>query len=320
MTVAFGVGACIGFAEESIYGTALTPTNWTEIESESIQATRGAVLRPTLRTRSTRYYQKKKYDTSGSFTAPVCYRGNIDLLFKHALGSVATGAANGDSAYVHTFTCADAIPVGLTLEVHRDPTAATKAFQFPGCQIGKLTLKQEAEAPLMAEIEVTGNGTRSQITATTESYPTVTSIDWDDFALTMNGTAVTPRTFEVTVTNPLADDRYNLGTVTRKGLGPSGPREVTGTVELEFDGLTQVGYFENLTEANLLATWTGPTAAGSTAYAMTVQVPRAVFDTDGMETADEGPYILKMPFKGVYDITNGLGEIQMTMTNLNSSV
>jgi hypothetical protein len=45
-----------------------------------------------------------------------------------------------------------------------------------------------------------------------------------------------------------------------------------------------------------------------------------VFDTDGMETADEGPYILKMPFKGVYDITNGLGEIQMTMTNLNSSV
>lgn len=320
MTVAFGVGACIGFATEETYGTPVSPTNWTEIESESIAATRGAVLRPTLRTRSTRYYQKKKYDTSGSFTAPVSYRGNVALLFKHALGAAATSEVNGDGAYTHTFTLGDPILTGLTVEVQRDPTAATKAFQFPGCQVSKLTLKQEAESPLMAEFEVVGNGTRTQISANTVSYPTVTSVDWDDFALTMQGTSVPCRTFEVTLTQPLADDRYNLGGVTRVGLGPSGPREVTGTVELEFDGLTQVGYFENLTETNLLATWTGPTIAGSSTYKMTVQVPRAVFDTDGMETADQGPYILKMPFKGVYDITNTVGEMKMTMVNMTSSV
>lgn len=306
MSIGLGQNAWLGFAPESVYGTAVASTKFIEVQKENFKGEQGRVSKPSLRRVSQDHRVRKKVSVTGGFEAQFSYDG-LELLLKHALG---TNNTTGAGPYTHTMSGAAALPVGLTFHVNRDAAAVGvgSAFVYKGCQIQKLTLKQEAEDFLMLAAEILGKDFANE-NIETPTFPTFSGADWEDFACTIGGSAVAVESMELNIENTLAAERYKLGQLTRKGLGRAGNRKITGSVTLEFEQLTEYTRYKDLTAAAIVFTWTGP--AGTS---LTITLPVCEFTAGDPEVADAGPIKLKLDFEAYMTTTDG-DEISLVLIN-----
>ena len=262
MATGFGTNAWLGFGEESTYLTPVAPTKFVEIMEESVAGKHNWISRPTLRSASQNQRVRSKKSVEGGLKMNLGFEG-AERLLKHAIGSLAT---SGVGPYTQTYSLATALPTGLTLHVNRDAASvgAGSAFQYSGCQISKLTLKQAVEDLLTAEIDFLG-GDWLNVAVATPTFPTFYQIDWEMLStFTINSVAVNVQEFEITIENQLANDRYKLGARTRLGLGRQGPRKISGKFTAEFDSLTTYTLYQTLsTPVTLSVFWTNGLSAGN---------------------------------------------------------
>lgn len=136
-----GRGAVIGLGEESTWGTAVSRTNWRPLISTDLTRTIEKVPRPSLRVGAAGAMRRAHYvqadNAGGSFEIEATYE-NVGLLIKHIMGTVAT---TGSGPYTHTYTFADDVPTGLTIENVRG-TGTSEVFE--GCRINTATLAVSA--------------------------------------------------------------------------------------------------------------------------------------------------------------------------------
>jgi len=298
MATGFGTNVIFGFGEESTYGTPVASSKYLEIMEEAVKGEQSWISKPTLRSPSQNQRVQSKKSVAGNIKMNMGYEG-FERLLKHALGANAT---SGAGPYTHTLTLATALPTGLTLHISRDAAAVGvgSAFEYDGCQITKMTLTQSIEDLLMVDFEFIGQDFRN-VNIDTPTYPTFYQIDWSQFSLTWNASAISVRSFEVSLDNTLADDRFVLGSRTRVGLGRSGPRKVTGKFEMEFDSLTMYAAFrDQSTTAALQATWVNG-LSGSNAKALTVVIPKALLQAGEPSVSDAGPIVVTYEFEGFQD-------------------
>ncbi len=318
MALSKGVGSAVSWAVEPTYGTAVAPTTvFIEANSIGIVPSGGASGDPSLRSRSARAYSPKKLESGGPFETIGNYAGGAFAgALKAVMGSCTSGSVV-DSTYTHTIVLAEAL-AGYTIEVKPDSGELTKGFQFPGCLFTKMSLSQEAEKPLMATFEVVGDGNRTQVTATTVTYPSFVGIDWDDLAVTINTVAVKILSWNLDLDN--AVEAYGaLGQKDAQAAAPTS-RTVTGSITMLLDATTYLTIFDAMTEANIVFTYTGPLAGATTAYSLAIRVPRAVFNKDGAEITGDGANVLTMSFDAFYDVTNTVGEVQAILVNKTVSI
>lgn len=321
MAIAFGQNAWIGFAEEVTYNTPVTPmTKWLEITDESIAAKQSWMSKPSLGRNSQRNKVKSRKAIDGSFKIQATFDG-IERLFKHAMGTDnLTGPVNG--AYTHAFALASALPVGLTVQVNRDSQnlGATTVWQYSGCQINQLTISQGIEDFLTINCSIIG-ADYTMVAFASPTFPTFTGIDWEQgvsAAILLNGSTFQPQSFELTIDNNLANDRYKLGTRIRKGLGRAGVRKITGKFVVELESLTEYNFFLALLATNIQFQWTGP-GAGSTTYQLTLNCPNIVLNGDEPSTKDGGPYLYSATFEA-YQSAAANDELTITLRNLVSAI
>jgi hypothetical protein len=221
---------------------------------------------------------------------------NTAILFKHALGAVATAGS-----YVHTCTMSDPFGLGLTIEVGRPGNDGTvRAFTYAGCKINTLDLSVSVGELLSAEFGVIGTTAETIGTVTAASYASsLELLHFAGAAITVAGTAYPCKDFSLSVNNGLTGDRYVLGSQIAQQPIASSLAEVTGSLTAEFVDATAYNRVLNATHAAVVATFTD-----STGDSITVTVPVARFDGDTPSVG--GPDILDqtLNFKGLFNGTD----------------
>ena len=311
MSQGFGYAAWVGFGVESTYGTAVSRTKFFEFDSESLDFKMGYTPKNSVRSSdlmATRAVKTKK-EVSGAIDFAVSY-SNMEVLFKHALG---TNNTTGAGPYTHALTLASALPTGLSIEVNRDAAnvGAGSSWLYEGCQIDSLTLSHEPESWLMASFEFVGEDS-SNTTVSTPTIATFDGISWDELVVTLNGVTIDVMSYELKLSNNLAKDRFKLGSRVRKGLGRSGPREVTGTLKMEYDAKTTSDFFRVNSETTpgiLLFTYT------SGAKSLAISVPYPLFTGKDPAVDNAGPIPIELSFRGYGSISDNTA---MSMTFVNS--
>ena len=299
MAIRSGLAAQIGIGVESTVGTAATPTRFYEFNDESIAMTIERIESEGLRTgnrvlRSDRYASGQKA-IEGSFSMDMT-ADNTAILFKHALGAVATAGS-----YVHTCTMSDPFGLGLTIEVGRPGNDGTvRAFTYAGCKINTLDLSVSVGELLSAEFGVIGTTAETIGTVTAASYASsLELLHFAGAAITVAGTAYPCKDFSLSVNNGLTGDRFVLGSQVAQQPIASSLAEVTGSLTAEFVDATAYNRVLNATHAAVVATFTD-----STGDTITVTVPVARFDGDTPSVG--GPDILDqtLNFKGLFNGTD----------------
>ena len=299
MAIRSGLAAQIGIGVESTVGTAATPTRFYEFNDESIAMTIERIESEGLRTgnrvlRSDRFASGQKA-IEGSFSMDMT-AGNTAILFKHALGAVATAGS-----FVHTCTMSDPFGLGLTIEVGRPGNDGTvRAFTYAGCKINTLDLSVSVGELLSAEFGIIGTTAETIGSVTAASYgSSLELLHFAGAAITVAGTSYPCKDFSLSVNNGLTGDRFVLGSQTAQQPIASSLAEVTGSLTAEFVDATAYNRVVNATTAAVVATFTD-----SASKSITVTVPVARFDGDTPSVG--GPDILDqtLNFKGLFNGTD----------------
>jgi len=167
------------------------------------------------------------------------YEGGWMLLLKHAMGNYAYAVDTPVAgANRHTFSLAETLPAGLTIELSKGDVDTGEVFLYTGCKVDTFGMSLTTEgvltftAGLIARNEAPGQTAKDS----TPDYPGELPIKWH-YMTTMlvaaNDLSSKLRAFDVTINNNL-ERRYNMDRFTAEPV-PGAMREITGNVTVEFD-------------------------------------------------------------------------------------
>lgn len=302
------LSAQLGFAEESTYGTSVTPNKFTEFNSESITATYGRIesdgLRPGRLYRSDSRFTTYVEGASGDIELEVGSKG-FGIWLKHMLGSISTGVLT-DSTYTHTAVPGDLKGKSLTVQVGRPfyDESAVQPFTYLGGKITEWELSNSNDSNLMCAL---GMDFADEVTATalaSATYPTgIETFSWVGGSVTIGGTAFDVTEASVSGSNNLNTDRRYLRNNTRK-KEPIGDDYRGGEFSLtaDFDSLTQRARVASATAAGAMAAvvlrWEGKTLAGATTYPSLTVTIQGRFDEFSANVG--GPEAVTQELTGAY--------------------
>ena len=157
--------------------------------------------------------------------------------------------------------------------------------------------------------------------ASSSNYSDIDPFSGYEGALTIDGVAEVIMGWSATINNSLYGDKYHLGDRTRAKL-PEQRRTVEGTLSVEFDNLDLYRKFLNGVSGNLVMTFTSSTYINTTVlgnsasqYSITVRQPKIEFNGTTPTIADEGIILVDMPYVALYDDTNDVPDIRMTIVS-----
>lgn len=325
-----GFRGWMGFGPETTYGTGVAPTKFIPFVSETLKLTDNKIFAEDIQATASR----KRYSPGTRFAGGdiVCnvYHEGFATLFKHLLGSVSSAQVAASTAYDHTISIADTLPVGLSFEPNRGaPTAAAGAFRYVGSKLNGCSLACAAGEALRATFNVISRDeqipTLSPAAASAPTYDDVDFFVFHEGQLKIDDYAGTPVEieilgFDLNIANGLKEDKHVLNSRLRAAAPRNALRMVTGSFRTEIDDLVEYTRFFNGTEAEIILTFTSVAEieAGYN-YTITITMPRVVFtgETPGVGGPEllEGPF----PFECLYDVTGTLPEIEIIVRDSDTS-
>lgn len=262
-----GIGTYLGFGVESTHGTPVARTIFLKALSAGIQRT--YKIRPTEELYQTGADYRNDFvegdGVAGDFEVYARYEG-MGLLLRHIFGASATTGPSG-STYTHSYTLADSLLTGLTIEQKNGDNA--KSENFSGCKIARAVFTVEPGKVAKLRCSIIGKTSAGLETATS---PTFTSNDFpvlhNHFAsagISWNSTTYKVKRFEVEINNNLMDRPF-VGSLTTDEQLRAGFRDVFVRATIErADALRTAWYAETSSDLTLTATrsatatwaWTG---------------------------------------------------------------
>lgn len=305
----------IGFADESAYGTAATPTRFFEFNSEGIEEaegrTEGDPLRVGTHVRRSDRFTPWFSGAAGTIQMDVLTKG-FGFFLKHMLGAVATTGPAETTVYTHTGTMGDLWGDSFTCQIGRplNPGGTVQPFTYRGGKVTEWTLSNTVDANLLLELGVDFQQVATDTALATASYPSgMDNLTWAGAVVTVGGSQFDVSDISVRGNNNLNVDRRFLSGSTDKKEPVSSRRELEFTLSADFESMTQRNRAHAEAKADALAeivaTWTGPTLLGSTLYPkLVVTLPAGRFDA--WSGAADGPDGITQELSGVglFDGTN----------------
>lgn len=295
MTLASGLAAQAGIKlPETSYGTYTAPDTFFPLVNET-------VAQKIDHMESKSILAGRRTWASGQWAAGnVTCEGNVGLeldslsigkLLKAAFGAVTTA---GSGPYTHTFVPGDLADDFFTLQIGRPDVAGTvQPFSYLGCQVDQWEIAcavgefATMGLGIVAKSETTGSALASA------SYASgIKPIPFTGASVTLAGSGANVKKVTLKGDNKLDKDRRFLGSGTISQPLEADLREYTGTLDMEFESLTNYARFTAGTETALVITL----AAGSQSLAITLNVR---YDGETPNVADRGLTMLGMPFKAV---------------------
>lgn len=282
MAVGSGLGSQIGFAPETTYGTAVTPTTWLEAKSVGLELQVEHMMSEALRTglkvqRSDRQVVNRK-GVSGEIELDIT-SNNLARWFRHAMNDdrAFSTTKTGSNAYTYTYELGDpASCPSMTIQTGvADVGGTVRRMDATGCFISEFSLSNSVDEILQGSFTIDGRDyTPSASAVTSASYATGTEpLAFSGGSVSLAGSATPVRSFEVSVSHGIDLERYQINSTTLKSRPiRNAMTEITGTVELEF-GASSVGTwgtdtlvdrYRSGTTIAVAASWTGSTAITGT--------------------------------------------------------
>lgn len=309
---AVGSDSQFGFAEETLWASG-TPTinKFIPFLSESLQLERNVVMTDAIRGGTARSIWREGAERVGGDLNIEVQPVGVYTLLKHAFGRVAVAGPSGaGDHYVHDIYPSGNLPEGLRLEIGRSGVAGG-AFTYKGCKVNQMVLNCSVGEPLTATFSFLGKDeTATQANPTTaSSISSLNPLTFDEGVITIDGNSQEVAGFSLTVNNNLNEDKGALGSRYRVAIPRSGFRDVTGTLNLEFDNLDMYRKYTAGTETALKLKFTSDDliGAGTQAHELEIDCPRIVFT--GTTPVVGGPDLIyfDMPFVALYDDDQGDG-------------
>lgn len=299
----------LGVAEETTYGTAVAPARFLEMPQEGIEGKYERIdsgaFRAGQRVLHKDRFQPNPKGAEGDLTLEVVDSG-FGLLFKHALGTIASGAPSGGFT-THTATVADLAGKSLTAQVGRvDSTGVLTPFTYEGGKVKSWELSNAVDGVLMLKLsmdfekETIGAGAGAYALAT-PTYPAAGTTQLFTFvscSVTIGGTDFGVSDISIKGDNKLKTDRWFSSATgqTKREPKEEGLRQFTMDLKGEFDSLTHINRVASLTAAGAVAavtaTWSSPQGGQ-----VVVTLPAVRFD-EGAPKFD-GAKISEQPLKCV---------------------
>lgn len=294
----------LGFAKETTYGTAVAPTRFYELVSESLAGKYERVDSEAIR-KGQRVLNKDRFvvnpkGAEGDVTLEVLDKG-FGFFLEHMFGSVATTGAS--SPYTHTGSVGELTGKSLTCQVQRvDSAGAPQTFTYEGGKVTSWELSNSVDQILQLslsldfEAETVGAGAGAYAAAS-PTYPASSQLlAFNSGSVNIGGTAVHLTEFSLKGDNGLKTDRYRLGTSSKREPLEEGMREYEVECKLDFEGLTQYNRVAAATAAGALAVVTASwTAVGG--FGVTVTMNNVRFDE--VENPFDGANVIEQSLKGM---------------------
>ncbi len=310
MAVMRGAKTTFGFGEESVHGTPVAATDWSEIISESVMLTREPVVKESMRRISeSETYQPVKR-VGGDVNLEGMYDGQLKL-WKHALGTVVDSGAGPD--FLHTFTLADDVPTpGMTFAIGRE----IQNFRYPGGKINTVNITIEAGGLLKVTLGITAQD-EIKFTVGAATFPTERIIPFNQGIFYVGGVATTIKSFSLDINNNLDMERDVLSSETVEEQVRTGLREITGSFTRVFqtaDVAALYDLYAAMTDEALRLEFIGATLGG-TNYQWFLDLFRIKFG--GATPVAEGPGIIEVeyPFRALFDETGAQDALRLRITN-----
>jgi hypothetical protein len=285
-----GVGSFIGFSEQVGYTTRIVPTTkflpmvagGDSVNSNENRIETGGI--DSIGFSSTRY-RRGSENVEGSVSAEITYQG-AELLFKHLFGAVATtqpDPSNAPNVYDHTFTIADVLPLGLTLELNRGGTS----FYVTGANIQSAELALGIDQYLTLAMTIIGREMATG-TASSSSIPTTNAFAAPDTVVRWNNNEMQVSNVTLTINNNMDPDRFFLGSRLKKQPVRGSRLEVTASFEAEFTDQTLWDDFKNATQREFFMSAVGDTIEGGFFNEFNLTLPISVLQAVPINVSDEG--------------------------------
>lgn len=310
MALPSGLAAQFGYKAETTVGTAVTVDTFLPLVSESIK-------RSEAKLESNAIFAGKRMRTSNQRNSgPVTIEGSlglelmthdIDVLFEHLLGSK-SGSGTSGSPWV--ITPADTKGKALTVQIGRpDRTGTVRAFTYAGCKVAAAQIELQADSIATLGIDIVGSET-DETTATglaTASYTSgIKPFKFTHGTVTVGGSSVLCKQITIDIDQMLNTGRRFIGDQIVSEPLPADYISVTGSLQLEFSGLTEYNRFVDHTEADVVLTCTN----GTQSFSIDMHVQ---FDGETPNVAGKDVLEQPLPFTAVADGATDASAITVTI-------
>ena len=232
-----GILAQLGCANETTYGTPITPTRFFEFTSESMALDVGRIdgeaLRANTRVQRSDRWAVNRKGAAGDVDLPVLSRG-MGYWLVHMLGTVATTGPT-DSAYTHTGTIGDLTGDFFTLQVGRPLVGSTvQPFTYHGCKVTQWELSGEVDAPASLKLSIDAEDEDTSTALAAASYPAAEMLTFVGGRVQIGAVDFAATSATVSCENNLKTDRYFLrdSSLKREPL-ENGLRNISFSIDAE---------------------------------------------------------------------------------------
>lgn len=263
MAVASGLAAQLGWKAESTYGTAVVVDRFLPFRSESMTEEFARSVADDIIAGAQTVKQEQQRLGNETYSGSVSmylFTRNVAELFYMALGGKAT---SGAGPYTHAITPGDLGVAGksLTVQIGRpDNSGTVRAFTYEGVKVAGLNLAVTQGEYATLDLDLVAEDLATGTALASASYPASnTRYHSNDLAITVGGSAVCARSFELSIANSFDDSRRCIGSPNIKEPTRNDLIAVTGSMELEWTDLTMYNRHVGMTFAELVATFTNST-------------------------------------------------------------
>jgi hypothetical protein len=315
MAIGSGLGAQIGIAAETTYGTYAAPSKFIEFTKESLvlkktTAQSAGIAAGRLMALSSRRVLTQK-EASGSIELEVTNKA-MGLFLQALMGTTVTPVQQGaTTAYLQTHNLADTAGKSLTIQKGVPLTTGTVTDKtFVGCKILSAEFSCEVGGMLMATFEFDGKDCDETQTLSVASYPTMSPFHFGQMGLktgTFGAEAALDgvRKVSIKIERPQATDRFYANQSALKKEPISNDLvKVTGSLEMDYVATTVDDLHTSDGATSLVWEFIGPIIEAANAETFRITLPAIKVD-DAPPTV-EGFDVVRPTFNftGLYDGTN----------------
>lgn len=315
MAIGSGLGAQLGIAPETTYGTYVAPTKFIEFTKESLvlkktTAQSAGIAAGRLLALSSRRVLTRR-EASGSIDLEVTNKG-MGLLLQALMGTTVTPVQQGAGpAYLQTHTLADTAGKSLTIQKGMPLTTGTVTKKnILGCKITSGEFSCEVGGMLTATFEFDGRDVEETSALAAASYAAMAPFHFMQMAI-KTGTFGTEtartgiRKASCKIERPQEVERFYAGAAGLKAEPISNDQvKISGTLESDYVDTTLDDLHTSDGATSLVWEFQGPLIAATFYETFRVTLPAIRLD-EGPPVVD-GFGVLKPSFNyvGLYDGTN----------------
>jgi hypothetical protein len=326
MGIGSGLGAQLGIAAETIYGTFVAPTRFLEFTKESLvlkktTAQSAGIAPGRLLALSSRRVVTRR-EASGSIDLEVTNKG-MGLLLQALMGTSVTPVQQATTtAYLQTHTLASVAGKSLTVQKGVPLTTGTVTDKtFVGCKVVSGEFSCEVGGMLTASFEIDGKDCDETQTLAAASYSNMTPFHFGQMAV-KSGTFGTEtaldgiRKVSVKIERPQDVERFYAGqSALKKEPVENDLVKITGSLDTDYVSTALDDLYTSDGATSLVWEFVGPNIASTYFETFRITLPAVKLD-EGPPVVD-GYGVVKPTFNftALYDGTN-LPKIEYISTDV----